>query len=270
LRKVLRLLVMARPILAKIGQALDVAVVVGAFATIPLTLSLEQGAVAPWTHLADWAVWAVFLAEFVFKTVFIKVGFRQRLFLAAVVALSFPALPALLGLVRVLRAIRVVRASRALRLIRVMGATAWGVEAIRAVLGRRSMVYVSALCVLIILAGGGGIALLEPETAHGGFLDGIWWAIVTASTVGYGDIAPVTFLGRAIAVVLMLTGVGLISTLAASITTYFLGQQGNEELIAIKSQLTRIESLLNRMQVEPAVELAESARSKDPSSLVSR
>jgi voltage-gated potassium channel len=132
------------------------------------------------------------------------------------------------------------------------------------------MVYVGTLSVLIILAGGGGIALLEPETAHGGFLDGIWWAIVTASTVGYGDIAPVTFLGRAIAVVLMLTGVGLISTLAASITTHFIGQQENEELTAIRSQLARIESLLNRMQAEPAVEPAESATPKDPLRPVSR
>jgi voltage-gated potassium channel len=126
------------------------------------------------------------------------------------------------------------------------------------------MVYVGTLSVLIILAGGGGIALLEPETAHGGFPDGIWWAIVTASTVGYGDIAPVTFLGRAIAVVLMLTGVGLISTLAASITTHFIGQQENEELTAIKLQLASIESLLNRMQAQRAGEPAEPAIPKDP------
>jgi voltage-gated potassium channel len=257
---------MARPWLTRLEKTLDVAVVIGALATVPLTLLLEQGSTASWTLVADWMVWAVFLVEFVFKTVYAKFDHRQRAFFAAIVLLSFPGLPTLLGLVRVARVVRVVRLSRSLRMARVMGATAWGISAVRTILGRKSMVYVGAISVLVILAGGGGIALLEPETAHGGFLDGIWWAIVTASTVGYGDIAPVTFLGRVIAVVLMLAGVGLISTLAASITTYFLGQQENEELIAIKAQLNRIELLLEQMRVEPPETPTESAISRDPSS----
>jgi voltage-gated potassium channel len=174
-----------------------------------------------------------------------------------VVAVSFPALPAILGLVRVVRIVRVIRVSRVLRLARVVGVTARGIEGLRAVLGRTSMVYIGALSILIILAGGGGIALLEPETVRGGFWDGVWWAIVTASTVGYGDIAPTTLLGRTIAVVLMLTGVGLISTLAASITTHFLGQEENEELTAIRLQLTRIETLLSRMQVQQSTNSPE-------------
>jgi voltage-gated potassium channel len=77
----------------------------------------------------------------------------------------------------------------------------------------------------LVVAGGGVIALLEPQTAHGGFLDGVWCAIVTATTVGYGDIAPTTLLSRRVAVVLMFTGIGLISTPAASITAHLLGHQ---------------------------------------------
>lgn len=122
------------------------------------------------------------------------------------------------------------------------------------------MIYVGTLSVLVILTGGGGIALLEPETVHGGFLDGVWWAIVTASTVGYGDIAPNTFLAQTLAVVLMLTGVGLISTLAASITTHFLGQEENADLVTIQSQLARIEMLLTTMQNERLTTSAESAQ----------
>ncbi|WP_225046827.1 ion channel [Lacticaseibacillus kribbianus] len=56
---------------------------------------------------------------------------------------------------------------------------------------------------------------------HTDFANGLWWAIVTATTVGYGDIAPHTLLGRTVAVILMFTGIGLIGTLTSSITAYF-------------------------------------------------
>ncbi len=56
---------------------------------------------------------------------------------------------------------------------------------------------------------------------HTDFANGLWWAIVTATTVGYGDIAPHTLLGRIVAVILMFTGIGLIGTLTSSITAYF-------------------------------------------------
>lgn len=54
------------------------------------------------------------------------------------------------------------------------------------------------------------------------FGDALWWAIVTATTVGYGDIAPVTPIARVIAVVLMLVGIGTLGMITGSIATYFL------------------------------------------------
>jgi voltage-gated potassium channel len=47
------------------------------------------------------------------------------------------------------------------------------------------------------------------------FRDDIWWAIVTTTTVGYGDYTPVTAEGRVIATVVMIVGVGLIGTVSA-------------------------------------------------------
>jgi voltage-gated potassium channel len=51
--------------------------------------------------------------------------------------------------------------------------------------------------------------------------DALWWAIVTVTTVGYGDRYPVTTGGRAVAVVLMLVGIGLIGTLTATVASVF-------------------------------------------------
>jgi voltage-gated potassium channel len=56
---------------------------------------------------------------------------------------------------------------------------------------------------------------------HTSFWNGLWWAIVTATTVGYGDVTPHTLLGRLVAIILMFTGIGLIGTLTSSITAYF-------------------------------------------------
>ncbi len=64
------------------------------------------------------------------------------------------------------------------------------------------------------------------------FEEAIWWGIVTSTTVGYGDFAPETTVGRAVAVVLMLVGIGLIGMITSAITTYFVknNEEKNEEV----------------------------------------
>jgi voltage-gated potassium channel len=88
---------------------------------------------------------------------------------------------------------------------------------------------------------------VEPNTIRGGYFDGVWWAIVTASTVGYGDIAPSTLWGRGIAIVLMLAGIGLISTFSASVTSYFVGQQEATDMQEMRQRLARMEALLEEL-----------------------
>jgi voltage-gated potassium channel len=54
------------------------------------------------------------------------------------------------------------------------------------------------------------------------FGDAIWWAFVTVTTIGYGDYFPVTFEGRFIAVLLMLSGLALVSVITVSFASWFL------------------------------------------------
>jgi len=83
--------------------------------------------------------------------------------------------------------------------------------------------------VLIAAAGtlfvGSWLVLLFEENASGSnihsYLQALWWAIVTVTTVGYGDRYPVTEGGRAVAVVLMLVGIGLIGVLTATVASVF-------------------------------------------------
>mgnify|MGYP005746418569 FL=1 len=60
----------------------------------------------------------------------------------------------------------------------------------------------------------------EPEVKNLG--DGIWWALVTITTVGYGDITPLTTVGRVVASSLMFLGLGLIATITAIVSAKFI------------------------------------------------
>ena len=72
---------------------------------------------------------------------------------------------------------------------------------------------------------GAWLVLLFEGNAKGSnvhnYPDALWWAIVTVTTVGYGDRFPVTAGGRAVAVVLMLLGIGLIGVLTATVASVF-------------------------------------------------
>ena len=91
------------------------------------------------------------------------------------------------------------------------------------------------------------------------FSTAIWWAITTATTVGYGDIAPTTPVGRVAAVLLMLVGIGLIGVITSSITDYFSqdskdrvndkldrlekeNEQLQDQLAKLSDQLSKLES----------------------------
>ena len=65
--------------------------------------------------------------------------------------------------------------------------------------------------------------IIEPDSSKiKGFGDGAWWALVTTTTVGYGDLVPESATGKVIGAVLMMAGVGIIGLLTANIASIFL------------------------------------------------
>ena len=85
------------------------------------------------------------------------------------------------------------------------------------------------LLILLSLTAGAIVWLFEsrgnPEMLGGGTVrgvgHGIWWAVVTLTTVGYGDKTPKTFGGRMLALIWMLASVVLIASFTAAIATHF-------------------------------------------------
>ncbi len=103
-----------------------------------------------------------------------------------------------------------------------------------ALLLRKSLVSVTTerIAGSVVLVVGGAVlagAVLEwgvernkPQATIETFGDALWWAVVTTTTVGYGEYYPTSGAGRVIAAVLMLVGVGLIGTVSATIASWFL------------------------------------------------
>ncbi len=102
---------------------------------------------------------------------------------------------------------------------------------------------------------------------HGGnkgfssFWDGVWWVLVTISTVGYGDIVPQTAAGRIVAVFMMLFGVALLSVITATVASFFVTQKLKEgkglQEIKLKDHLlfcgwnAQSEEILNILAKQP-------------------
>ena len=223
---------------------LDRAVIVGAVATVPLVVIDAHGISTPLTTAADWLVWLVFLVDLVgdFRR---RAGAAQKSVSFAIVILSFPALHELLALSRL------ARLTRLAQLLRVAALVPKALPIFQRTVGRRSVRYVASVSLLSVWLGGGLFYLAEPERV-GSVWTGLWWAVVTATTVGYGDISPITFLGRMIGVALMFVGIGAFATLGGSVTAFFVGSDTDDRLRRIEERLGRIQaSLEDRTQPGP-------------------
>jgi voltage-gated potassium channel len=132
---------------------------------------------------------------------------------------------------------------RLIKIIRALSIVAHFGKPFFAILQTNGLHKVITFTVLLIFASSIPIYFFEASVTR--FEDALWWSIVTATTVGYGDISPETGIGRLVAVVLMVCGIGLIGMITGSISTYFLkGEaEGDPNLEFIKKELDRIDKL---------------------------
>lgn len=116
---------------------------------------------------------------------------------------------------------------RFLRVLRILMAIGILTRVVQSLQGRVN-VYIAIVLPLITFAGALGVFEAERGQAHASitnFPDALWWACVTIFTVGYGDLYPVSLEGRAIAVILMMSGIAMMSVVTANLATYFLTSQ---------------------------------------------
>ncbi len=126
------------------------------------------------------------------------------------------------------RALRLLRIFRILKLVQFMGEASQLKKALKA---SRAKIAVFIYVVLILSVIMGTIMYLIEDDAAGftSIPRSIYWAIVTLTTVGYGDIAPQTSLGQLIATIVMILGYGIIAVPTGIVTSEFAKQGGNQE-----------------------------------------
>jgi voltage-gated potassium channel len=117
----------------------------------------------------------------------------------------------------VIRVLRVIRVFRVFKLARFLGEASLLSTALRNARYKISVFLVTVLCIVIVV----GSVMYLIEGSASGFTSiprGVYWAIVTLTTVGYGNIAPVTPLGQALAAFIMILGYGIIAVPTGIVT----------------------------------------------------
>ena len=216
-------------LLHRVERITELPLLVLAFAMIPLLIGPLLWELSPKEETTfmtlDYFVWALFAVDLAIKIAISphRWGYIRRHWLEVLVV--------------------IVPFGRPLRIFRIFifGSRAW--------IGMRRLVNVDFLLVygigLVIIAativtsveGGVGASINS-------FADALWWAVVTITTVGYGDMVPISVAGRAVAVVLMLGGIAFFSGMTANLASFLIkGREKNTDKHEITQLMKEIEGL---------------------------
>jgi voltage-gated potassium channel len=214
----------------RIERTFEIPVVVAALLVIPVVIIEANDSIhEPWKTMAsvvNWIIWLVFAAELVANLAVVD---QRRRWLSrhplevAIVLLTPPFLPASLQTIRVLRLLRLLRLFRLAQI----GRRLFSLEGLR---------YLSLIAILTIV--GGGAAFAAVENGRYTTWDGVWWAITTITTVGYGDVYPHTTAGRVISIIVAVVGIGFVAILTGAVAQRFLAPEleAAEEQVAEEAE----------------------------------
>ncbi len=167
-------------------------------------------------HYAEWLFTLLFTAEYLLRIWCVRRPVRYMTSFYGVVDL-LAVLPTYLslfltgaGYLLVIRILRLLRLFRILKLARYVGAADLLIEAL-ARSRRKIVVFLYAVLTIVTICGALMYLIEGPENGFSSIPKGVYWAIVTLTTVGYGDITPNTVVGQALSAVVMIMGYGIIA-----------------------------------------------------------
>ncbi len=211
------------------GRAFDLALIAAILASVGVVMldSVEglHARHAPAFLAAEWFFTLLFTVEYLVRLSVVAQPARYaRSFFGLVVLLAV--LPPFISLVVPgAQVLLVVRLLRVLRIFRILKLTEYLTEAEtlgQALRGsrRKILVFVTVVLTLVTVAGALMYAVesRQPNSAFSSIPQSVYWAVVTVTTVGYGDISPETPVGKTLALVLMVLGYGIIAVPTGIVT----------------------------------------------------
>ena len=209
------------------GRLFDVLLLVAILSSVVVVLldsvASVRARVGPELRALEWGFTILFTIEYLLRLASVRdpLRYARSLFglidlvaiLPTYLSVLLPGAQSLL----VVRLLRLLRVFRVLKLAEYLRESRTLLQALRA---SRRKIFVFLLTVVTIVVIVGSLMYVIEGEAHG-FTSiplSIYWAVVTLTTVGYGDLAPATTLGRALSILLMLTGYGIIAVPTGIVT----------------------------------------------------
>lgn len=181
-------------------------------AGLALTIMFSPS-VSPWIHQLNTSVWVIFVIDYLVRL--LRTPNRKWFLVDNILDL--------IGIIPMHPVFALFRLSRLMRIIKVhhiiwhLGISGKWSRSFHRFLYDTGFIYLITISVVIICVSAWLFSIVE----HQSLSQAMWWAVTTATTVGYGDDFPKTGLGKVIATALMFGGVGFIGLLTSQITEFF-------------------------------------------------
>jgi len=213
------------------GKAFDVAllVAIGASTLCVMLESVESVRARFGTELlwAEWGFTLLFTAEYLLRLLVVErpAAYARSFFgivdlLAIIPTYVSVLLPGTQSLL-VIRTLRLLRIFRVFKLVELLGEARLLMVALRAS-QLKLLVFIGFVVILMTILGSVMYLVEGPESGFTSVPRSVYWAVVTMTTVGYGDIAPVTVLGQTLAAVVMIMGYAIIAVPTGIVTSELL------------------------------------------------
>ena len=206
-------------------------------------LARPQGREAYVLWIVSWIVWGLFIVDYVVRLYL--ASNRWQWFVQHLLDFAIVALP----LVRPLRLLRLLVLIEVLQ--RAIGNAFRGRIVVYTVSGVLLLIYTSSLAVF-------DEERFLPGATINSFGKALWWSITTVTTVGYGDVYPITNTGRIIAVLLMIGGISLVGVVTAALASWIIERVAEEDTAIQTATAAHIDELRSEIR-ELSQQLRQSA-----------
>ncbi|GFH43393.1 ion transporter [Lactococcus hodotermopsidis] len=222
----------------------DLFIIALAITSISLTILDFTGSISlkesPYLQI-DWSILGIFAYDYIFR--FTKAEnkakfFRQNLFdLLAII--PFDSMLSFFRIARIFRITRMSKMFKFAKFLRVFGISGKLGSRLKVFFNTNGFIYLLYTSFALIFTS----SIIYSNFEKIPFAQAVWWSIVTTTTVGYGDISPVTSIGKITAIILMLLGISIIGMLSSTIVSFFNNEK--DETAELKEEIKNLNTKLD-------------------------